>query len=150
MISTFIQWTLQNQNTTLTTYHQYLSLENLFTAQFFQMISPILLWHSRIIILITLKQNLMVGKLQQTKKDNMLDFNLNKERIQLHFMPFNFNLLKSHKSSHFIWNTQKMVANGSEFKTDSMWVNMSTVTAVNIWKTMESLQFTSLEFMLNQ
>lgn len=43
-----------------------------------------------------------------------------------------------------------MEVNGFGLKTDSMSVNTSTATVASIWKKMESLQFTSQEFMLKQ
>lgn len=54
------------------------------------------------------------GKHLLTKKVNMQDSSLIKEKIQLLSMQFNYNSLKKIKSSLSIYNTQKTVLPGSE------------------------------------
>jgi hypothetical protein len=90
-----------------------------------------------IIIQIKIKEP-MAGKHLQTKKVNMQDSNLIKEKIQLLSTQFNYNSLKKIKSSLSIYNTQKTVLLGSESITDSSLINLLIARALNISNKTES------------
>ncbi len=138
MILISTQSTLLNQNTILITYLQFHNSVHLFSVQLLIKNILILPWLlMTIIIQIKIKEP-MAGKHLQTKKVNMQDSNLIKEKIQLLSTQFNYNSLKKIKSSLSIYNTQKTVLLGSESITDSSLINLLIARALNISNKTES------------
>ncbi len=134
----FTQSTLQNQNTILITYLQFHNSVHLFSVQPLVNNILILLWLLMTITIQMKRREPTAGKHLLTKKVNMQDSSLIKEKTQLLSMQFNCNSLKKIKSSLSIYNTQKTVLLGSESITDSSLINLLIARALNISNKTES------------